>query len=526
LTNAMSSPVTWGTWNGIRRSRIATRDRPASAAAWCPSSSFGAQNLGPITSLQRIRVRDPRRVIPQVSPLHRPFEGVWVYPAAVAGYAAAGFYIGKTGSALELVALAAIAAVVAVRVRPGLALAVGLGALALPYTWGAEIPKLGFGIGVLVGLIFAIANVPALRGFRPGPLDLTVLGFAVTPAAIAAVEGDAFHITYWIAPTITLPYFGFRLLLRSADARRMFPPAMIWIGTVVALIGIWEGLTGHNPIVQAITPTYSTQGVVTTWDVSLYRAGHLRALSTFGHPIAFGMFLLIPLAFALARRGPWNLIAAAILLTAEGLTYSRGPWIGALVVVILLVGRLRGRVLAVAAVLLAAAIFVGPIHRVLIESTSASTEAGQNTDYRLGLLSHAFQQISLLGNPLADLETAIPSYPDVTSLLASMIIRTGVIGLAEFAVIACLAIRALLQARRSTDRDYLAAASGLSAQLVGLLAVSMITNYQFFFWALVAYVATGPNPPAPRDVIEPQGAQPAKIQPRSSRPSDAGMIAY
>ncbi len=453
----------------------------------------------------------------RISPPLRLLQGVWVYPAAIAGYAVVGVYIGKISSPISLLPLAAIAVFVGARVRPRLALAVGLSAMALPYTWGPEIPKLGFGIGVLVGLIFLVANVPALKGFRPEPLDLAVLAFAVTPAAITAFQGNPFHITYWIAPTITLPYFGFRLFFRSTDARRVFPPAIISIGTVAALIGIWEGLTGHNPIVTAIAPTYSTHGVVTTWDVSLYRGGHLRALSTFGHPIAFGMFLLIPLAFALARRGPWSLIAAGIILTAEALTYSRGPWVAALVVLVLLVGRRSGRILAIAAALLAVAIFVGPIHRVLIESTSAPTEAGHNTNYRLGLLDAAFHQTSLLGHPFADLQTAIPNYPDVTSLLAGTIIRTGVVGLAEFVVIACLAIRALLRARRSADRDYLAAASALTAQLVGLLSVTLITNYQSFFWALVAYVATAPIPPTSRVVIESNIAQSAKIEPRPSR---------
>jgi hypothetical protein len=79
-------------------------------------------------------------------------------------------------------------------------------------------------------------------------------------------------------------------------------------------------------------------------------------------------------------------------------------------------------------------------------------------------------------------------------LLAGTIIRTGVVGLAELSLIALLAIHALLHARRSGDREYFAAASALTAQLVGLLAVTLITNYQFFFWALVAYVATGPLP--------------------------------
>jgi hypothetical protein len=417
---------------------------------------------------------------------------VWMVLGAAVGGVVVGAYVGKTGSFVPLLAFLAIAFVVAARARPRFALAIGLAAMALPFTWSPQIPQLGYGIGILVGLLLLIAYLPTLTDFRPGALDFAVIAFAVTPAWIGAFQGEPFHVTQWMAPAITLPYFGFRLFFDATDARRVFAPAVIAIGVVVSLIGILEGLTGDNPIVAAGTETYSSGGhYVTTWDVPLYRDGRLRALSTFGHPIAFGMFLLIPLAFALARRGFWNLAAAGVILTALALTYSRGPWAGALVVLLLLVGRGRGRIIAVAASLIAAAILVEPVQRILLESGSASTEAGQNTYYRLGLLTEAIHGTSLLGNPFTDIQSAVPNYPDVTSLLAGTIIQTGMVGLAVLTLVAWLAIRALLHALRGADPDQLAATAALTAQLVGLLAVTLITSYQFFFWALVAYVATG-----------------------------------
>jgi len=427
----------------------------------------------------------------QIPVSRRLVEGQSVYVGFAVCEVVVGAYIGRTGSFMPLVALAAIGAIVAASLTPGLAVVLGLAAMALPYTWGPQVPKLGFGSGILVGFLLVIACVPTLRSFRPNALDLTVLAFALTPAAIAAWEGQPFHITYWIAPTVTLPYFGFRLLFNATDARRLFAPAMIWIGVVVSLIGIWEGLIGHNPLVRPGVVTYLSGGrYVTAWNVPDYRDGHLRALSTFGHPIAFGMFLLIPLAFALARGGGWNLVAAGIILVAVAFTYSRGPWVGTLVVLVLLVGRSYGRILAVAGVVISAAVLVGPVNHVILQSTSASTAAGQTADYRIGLLTRAFHGISVLGHPFTDIQGAIPNYPDVTSLLAGTIIETGMIGVAELAVIFFLAIAAYVDARRHSDSDYRGAAAALTAQLVGLLAVTLITNYEFFFWVLVAYVAT------------------------------------
>ncbi len=287
------------------------------------------------------------------------------------------------------------------------------------------------------------------------------------------------------------PYFGFRLLFYASDVGRTFARTIVPIGLAASLIGIWEGLSGRNPIVKPGVITYASNGhYTTTWNVAEYRDGRLRALSTFGHPIAFGMVLLIPLAFALARGGFWNLVVAGVILVAEVVTYSRDAWIGCLVVVVLLFGRHQKRIFAAAAVLAAAAFFVGPVHQLLAESSSASTEAGSNTYYRIGLLRQAFGDMGMLGHPFSDLQSAIPNYPDVTSLLAGTVIQTGFVGLLELALIAVLALVALLDARRHTDHDYRAATAALTAQIIGLTSVTLITNYQFFFWALVAYIAT------------------------------------
>jgi hypothetical protein len=434
----------------------------------------------------------PTAMSAQRSARQRLVEDPWMYGAAVSACCVVtGVYVGRTGSLMPLVALAAVGTMVFAISRPRVALAIGLAAIALPYTWGPQISTLGFGSGIVVGLLFLIAYASTLTRFRPSALDLAVLAFAVTPAASAELQGQPLHISNWIAAAIVFPYFGFRLLFHATDARRDFATAIVAVGVVVALIGIWEGITGHNPIVHPGHLIYSNGGHYTsTWNVVEYRNGHVRALSTFGHPIAFGMFLAIPLAFALARGGLWNLASAGVILVAEVLTYSRGGWIACLVVVLLLAGRNRGRIVAAATVIIAGAIFIGPINQILTESTSASTEAGNTTYYRVGLLSHAFDGVSLLGHPFADLQSAFAGHPDVTSLVAGTIVQTGLVGLLELALIACCVIVALVSARRQADHDYRAATAALTAQLVGLISVALITNYQFFFWVLVAYVAT------------------------------------
>jgi hypothetical protein len=225
--------------------------------------------------------------------------------------------------------------------------------------------------------------------------------------------------------------------------------------------------------------------VLAQWDIPLHRSGHLRAASTFGHPIAFGAFLLIPLAFALTRPGKGYLWAAALLLAGEAVTLSRGPITGAVVLVALLRwGRSgRRRTFAVATAGTLAALFLSPLRRLVTDTGASSTEAGINAHYRLNLLHAALHDVSVFGHPFSDLATAIPNLPDLASLLVFTIVSRGAVGLVALGLFAFLAVSAF--ARR---RDAMSAA--LVAELVTLSTTTLITNYEFFFWLLAAMVAT------------------------------------
>jgi hypothetical protein len=401
-----------------------------------------------------------------------------------------GMYLARSGSPKLLIAVAAVIAIAAARRWPGAATIGALALMALPYTWSPHVPKLGAGLGILAGLFLLVTYCDRLLAFTPTALDWAVLAFAVTPAAVVYEQGNGFHLTNWVAPAITLPYFGFRLLFQHETPRRVFPAALVAIGSLLAVLGVYETVAGSNPFVPFQVPDYTSSRVQDVWNVALYRGGHLRAMSTFGHPIAFGMFLLIPLAFAISRPGKRYLAATVVMLAAEVCTFSRGPWLGALVIVLLLSGWSRRRVTTIMLSAIAAAAYLGPVHRVIVESGSASTAAGHNALYRVGLIRESLHYLSAFGRPTVNLQTVIPGYADVTSLFAGTIIRNGVIGLVELGLIVWLCLRAYVAARRSEDGNRKAATVAIVGSFVGLIAVTLITSYQFFFWALLAYVAT------------------------------------
>jgi hypothetical protein len=398
-----------------------------------------------------------------------------------------------------LVAIAiAIAAVALVQQRPVVAMALGVFVMALPYTWNPMIPKLGAPASALIPLAFLAAFGRRDASLRLCPLDIVVVVFAQTPFVIAAVQGQPLHLTQALAVGILLPYFGFRVILSNQAARKRFPGLIIAVGVATALYGIVETVTGDSWLLELYNN--SSYGV---WGRDRERLGLLRAQSTFGHAIAFGTFLLIPLAYAGVRRGKRHLVAVGVILVAELVTFSRGPWIAAAVALVLL-ARVRRRIAVFVVAAGVVLVVVSPLQRLILESGSVSTEAGHNANYRFGLLGAAIDHMSFFGRPFVDLATAIPDFPDVTSLLASTIVTTGLVGLVELIVIGVIIVRLYGRQSHASDPAGHGAAVAVLVQLVSLIAVTLITSYQYFFWASLAYLAStayghGRNPNSTAD---------------------------
>jgi len=408
-------------------------------------------------------------------------------PIVVAGAALASVLVAaalvRSPAALLALVAAAVAASVAIP-RPAIALAAAPFLMALPYTWSPSVPTISGAPGVLVPLVLFVFALPRLRGFRFLRMDALVVAIAVTPALISLGQGGAIHTAQFLAPDVIAPYFGFRAFMHAAGddvVERVVPGAIVSVGVAVALLGIIETTSGTNPA----TKLYGNQALLEQWGHPIMRAGLLRAQSTFGHPVAFGTFLVIPLAYALTRRRRWAL-PIAVLAIADALTLSRGPWLAAIVVVVLVAAAERGMWLRAGALALLSGIalfVVAPLHRLAGETLDATTAAGQAAAYREGLLVTSLRHLTLLGHPYGDLSRALANFPDVTSLIATTAISTGVVGLFELALLAAFAVHAY---RRSvalaSDRLLTAASVAVLGQLVALATMTFITSYQYFFW--------------------------------------------
>jgi len=172
---------------------------------------------------------------------------------------------------------------------------------------------------------------------------------------------------------------------------------LVLVLSVAGAVGILETLFGSYLLKEA--PGY------------VFRAGPryglLRAQSVFPHPIVLGTAMVIglPLALLLARRGAaWAWGAVCVMSLALVLTLSRGPWLGAVVAVVVagLAGRRKGVRVAVAAVGVAVLLYLGSATvRSLADQLTSPTQGQYSyvNDYRRQLAQATWRRI--VANPFS-----------------------------------------------------------------------------------------------------------------------------
>jgi len=87
---------------------------------------------------------------------------------------------------------------------------------------------------------------------------------------------------------VILPYFAARLIITNRDKLLIFIKSLVIIGIPLAIIGIYQSITGNNPF-DFFAPYYGWGLAGRT--VSLIRHGFYRSTVTFTVHITFGLFL-------------------------------------------------------------------------------------------------------------------------------------------------------------------------------------------------------------------------------------------
>jgi hypothetical protein len=405
-----------------------------------------------------------------------------------------------------------------------------------------------------VGLVLLIALVPTYAGPAVGPLLLVPSAAAAWLVAgtiawrNAIQRGRLFrpNVIDWAAAAFALlmlvsigfsrqvnlqeylhvmllwagPYLAARLLLAEVDK----PAPLVAFSFALAILivapfAIAEALGASN-VFHALDFN-STEFSV--WANQLNRFGRIRAVASFGHPIAFSMFAatsgLLSLAMGirstkLSHRYGWYALAA-LAVGVQALALSRTGWlilaIGAVMIAALTVqGSIRRRLttllgISVAVVLLTS--LAMPKELAILPGFQRPAEAGfaGSGQYRQALLDRALEPgvLHLWGNPV---NRVTPFVSGSTATDNAYIILADAWGLIPTAALILVAVAMFVPLARGFSRD----TGGLSVLpvvaftgLVALFFVAFITQQQSMIWLLVgaAAVATERIPRGARNAL-------------------------
>lgn len=422
--------------------------------------------------------------------------------AATSGFLPAPLLLGATvGALLAHLALA----------RPRAAVAIGLVAIAcVPVYYGQYVGGTQLGI-TPVAVVSALLLPLALREchrLRLGPLDVAVLVFVGLRALSYALNFEgAFGLTAALLLLVLLPYAVFRVVLLLPGALRAASWALAAAAVPLCVVALRERAGKPNPFFTWVTPEYQAD----EWAKATSRLSTARVEASFGHPIAFGMFLALAfvllVALALTTRQTWAKVgcfaAMPLVLVALVMTLSRGPML--MVAVALPVFLLTQashldprRLRAVLLIGLALGIVVlqnsGTLAELREDSSGESTTAS-SAQFRLEILEIVRDpaQFSVLGQA-SESDTGVTEsvysrvgVVSVDNAYALLYLASGALVLLAFVGVAVLVWRSAVA--RGLDALQRAWAVSVAVALLNLLTVNLLTSYADLFWIAVASVA-------------------------------------
>ncbi len=348
-------------------------------------------------------------------------------------------------------------------------------------------------VGVSLGGSFSVAAITAMtlvalvalgKNLRLSIVDLA-MGFLVLlivgqyALGLVGLASMTTALIEWL-----VPYAWGRLVLSRVPSSFVIQCLAV-CATVAAALAIIEFVSGTNlfVLIPLRGPSYST------WGPLQIRAGILRAEGAWGHSIALGAALGMSAPFVLSA--PWKpvprLLAVVAVAVGTVLTLSRIGMITLALALALSILRLPGigrmaRLATGGMGVIGALIIVPTMSTVL---SDAGQEAERSANYR-GTIFSLFDYVNIVGSaPSFRGVTAGGIYLgsfansiDNTFLLTGL--RYGWLALAAFcSILAIVAVSVFLPHQANP------ASVAVAAQVPGLFAVALITQFGMYFWFLV-----------------------------------------
>jgi O-antigen ligase len=390
----------------------------------------------------------------------------------------------------------------------------------------AEIRIPGFG---MFNFLFNLSNVRILElcillpayfrlmrqnDFRPfsnfGP-DLALTSYLLLNAALHLRDADlteTLRQTFYLFIDIYLPYFVISRSLNNLQTFRDASLSLILAMMIVAPLAVFETLK-HWHLYSALTKLLDLSGGGATG--YLERNDVLRAVVTAGQPIALGYLMVVGMGLYLflqqsIKQKLIRRLGMALLVAGLICSFSRGPWVGAAVLMVTFIatGRYAVRRLVVVAI---GILLVSPVIPKLPGGQAAidllpiiGTTENENITYRQDLIENSmivikrnlwFGSDDYLKTPEMQAMKQGEGIIDIVNSYIGVALDTGIVGLSLFVAFFGITLWGIYRTMRSlSDRESEAYLLGrtllvtLLSILIIIFTVSSITFIPIVYWSV------------------------------------------
>ena len=309
---------------------------------------------------------------------------------------------------------------------------------------------------------------------------------------------------FYVFIDIVLPYYVVSRSLKDIQSFRDALMSFVVAAMIVAIIGVFE--LGKHWLLYS--PLEDALGVQWGYGGYIERDGNLRALASTGQPIVLGYIMAVALSFFLflqssvPSRAAW-LAGMTLLIAGLIAPVSRGPWIGAAVILLVFIATgpkvfSRLSLLALVGLLMLPILLLTPAGEKIISYLPfVGTVEEETVTYRQWLIE--FSLDILQANPFfgsVDFLLYLEEFRqgqgiiDLVNSYVNIALSSGLVGLSLFASFFGVILLGIHKGMRSLDKSdelhllgrvLIAAISGI---LVTIATVSSINVIPVIYWAV------------------------------------------
>ncbi len=312
---------------------------------------------------------------------------------------------------------------------------------------------------------------------------------------------------FYLFMDIILPYFVFSRALKNLQTFKKTLLSMLLSIMLLALFAIFEAFK-HWLLFRPLLGVLELSGGISTY---MGRGGMLRAVASAGQPIALGYLMAVGIGVYLFLQRSFNrkiVRRLGIVLLVGGLIapVSRGPWVGAIVLLLVFIATGRNPVkrlmsLALAGMLALPLLSILPGGEKVINLLPFVGSTEKSTiDYRGELVTNSliviqrnpwFGSVNFLETPEMQALMGGQGIIDVVNSYISITLESGFVGLGLFVCFFALVIIGVYRAMRSLqekDSEERLLGRALLAILLSIMVmistVSSITFIPFVYWSV------------------------------------------